>query len=1062
MGNSKFVSSTLLNAIRRGVFGAGATVLALTMSTTTRAQGLMPVPDVTGATVEAEAVFIREPLFGGEAEYRYTINSPGTAEGIIWQFQLDVSVAERADDSVGGGGVRTYPVQGGAATASMVDDAELLAPFNGLKGSEVVVVGQIGPSGWNGGLNVRGNAVFWAADTSFGVAPGGSLSGLTIRSNRPPTIRQVTLTPHWVLEVEDHADITDQLLEDAFVVEQSLPVTSFTLGPLDIKVGGSPHYSRLATDILRAEGLGWVTDAALVSSLQASLGTARDEVFIGNNGLALAELQNMLDLIDAAAPGVANREFRDLVTLNVEWLIERVPNLRNTFIPVFTATPLTAELEPGDTFTLTMRHFNSALEGNPPLEDLRILVRCAEGAPCANADQLLPGTAFRIDETGEQLFFYVGENIGLDVIEVVENDFEAFERLALITVNWNAESDLVVPAFVPPMILAGEGDTIFVTDRTRNIGTNDVGVPTITRYYISDSTPVDVESATVLGERVVPPLAEGEFSDSVEMEFVIPSGFTGEINFLAACADDDLEVAESAEDNNCSFSEVERELDAAMVVDDPGANTPPVADDQSVVTNEDTSVQITLVAQDDDGDLLSFNIVSPPINGILSGAAPNLTYTPFAGFVGLDSFEFVANDGTEDSNVATVSITVVAVNSAPVAFDQALDTDEGIPIAVTLTGVDDDGDVLTFNVLTVPVNGSLSGTAPNLTYTPNPGFSGTDGFTFVVNDGTVDSNAGTISISVIPVNLAPIADAGPDQTEIVGNTVTLDGSGSSDPDGDLITYSWTFVTRPDGSSASIQDPTTVSPSFELDRTGTYVVQLIVNDGTADSAPSAVTINAESQSVVLVIDEDSIDNGAPPNFFLDGDVNGGIADLGLRTQLPVFAANVGQTFALYTGEVGDEGWFAITTVPGTWSGAGPTSDGLRNYVGKLQPSGNIEVGDGLGQGNDPEALLDKVPGVTPLRSTGLTQLVGQQICAVVQDSDVSINYDPLDGSLKGSSLGRVAFRVLSVTPLSGASSSSLPETVIEVLDANEVCEDDLVLMQDPPVPSSSSEPFDTGH
>ena len=165
--------------------------------------------------------------------------------------------------------------------------------------------------------------------------------------------------------------------------------------------------------------------------------------------------------------------------------------------------------------------------------------------------------------------------------------------------------------------------------------------------------------------------------------------------------------------------------------------------------------------------------------------------------------------------------------------------------------------------------------------------------------------------------------------------------------------------------------------------------------------------AKVSPIFLVIDEDSIDNGNPPNFFSDVDVNDDIADIGLRTQLPFFAANVGNIITLHTGEVGDEGWFALKTIPDSWDAAGP-DDGLRNYLNAV---------DGLGSGNNPEDLLDKIPDVTPLQATGLSDLVGEYVCAVVYDSDISINYDPLDGSLKGANLGIVAFEVLSVTPLS---------------------------------------------
>jgi len=549
----------------------------------------MPVPDIAGATVESKAVFLTEPLFGGEVEYRYTISSPTSAIGAIWLFKIDISAANRAGVA---GPARTFPVQGGMASLPMEDEADLLTPFDGLKGSEVIVVDQLAPSGWNGGLNVQGNAVFSAADMSFAVTPGSSLGSFVVRINRPPTIREVSITPHWILEVEDHSEVTDQELRDAFAVEQSLPVTTFALGPLDIEIGGSPHYGRLSTDMRRAEFIGWVTDGALVNSLDISLGTARGEVFIGNNGLALAELQNMLDLIDAADPAASNQEFRDMVVLNVESLIERVPNSRNTFIPVFTATPESAELGRGSTFTLTMRHFNSALDGNPPIENLRVLVRCVENRPCANADQLIPGPDFRIGATGEQLFSYIGENTGLDVIEVVENDFEAFKRLALIEVNWVADADLIVPAFVPPVVLAGEGETIFLSDRTTNVGTADISQPTLTRYYISDVDPIDIESATFLGERTVPPLAVGEFSDRMEAPFVIPAGFSGEIQFLAACADAEEEVAESDEDNNCSFTEIVREFDTAIVVDDPDASLSTINIDNNMVLEGNFGQQV--------------------------------------------------------------------------------------------------------------------------------------------------------------------------------------------------------------------------------------------------------------------------------------------------------------------------------------------------------------------------------------------------------------------------------------------------------------------------------------
>ena len=217
--------------------------------------------------------------------------------------------------------------------------------------------------------------------------------------------------------------------------------------------------------------------------------------------------------------------------------------------------------------------------------------------------------------------------------------------------------------------------------------------------------------------------------------------------------------------------------------------------------------------------------------------------------------------------------------------------------------------------------------------------------------------------------------------------------------------------------------------------------------------------ADEAATLLVIDDDSIDNGSPPNHFSDADINDDLADVGVRTPLPAFAgAHVGSVLTLHTGEVGDEGWFALTAIPASWDAAGP-HDGLRNFVGYPGQPPPHGVGVGLGAGDDPEERLDEIPGVMPLRATGLAGLVGLDVCAVAYDSDVSINYDPLEGSLKGANLGTLAFRVLEVRARGEGSSSSLPEVDVEVLEPVATCERELVLYADAPAPDSSSEPFD---
>src|SRR5206468_884475 len=145
-------------------------------------------------------------------------------------------------------------------------------------------------------------------------------------------------------------------------------------------------------------------------------------------------------------------------------------------------------------------------------------------------------------------------------------------------------------------------------------------------------------------------------------------------------------------------------------------------------------------ATDAENSSLTYAIVVAPAHGTLSGAAPDVIYTPAVNYSGADSFTFKANDGSLDSNTATVSITVTAVNDAPVATDQGVTTDEDTAKVITLAATDAEGSSLTYAVVAGPAHGTVSGAAPNVAYTPAPNYSGPDSFTFKANDGTADSN----------------------------------------------------------------------------------------------------------------------------------------------------------------------------------------------------------------------------------------------------------------------------------------------------------------------------------
>ncbi len=194
-------------------------------------------------------------------------------------------------------------------------------------------------------------------------------------------------------------------------------------------------------------------------------------------------------------------------------------------------------------------------------------------------------------------------------------------------------------------------------------------------------------------------------------------------------------------------------------------NASPVADEQSRTTPRNTALAITLTGRDSDTPPtnLIYRIVTPPQNGALSGTAPNLTYTPKSDFLGPDSFAFVINDGNSDSNLATIHLQVLAGTAPPsggqppVAQAQSVTTDQNTPITIVLKATDADTPAanLTYRLVTAPTHGTLSGTIPNLTYTPTNNYSGSDSFSFVANDGQSDSAPATITTTVRAVDAPP-------------------------------------------------------------------------------------------------------------------------------------------------------------------------------------------------------------------------------------------------------------------------------------------------------------------
>ena len=227
----------------------------------------------------------------------------------------------------------------------------------------------------------------------------------------------------------------------------------------------------------------------------------------------------------------------------------------------------------------------------------------------------------------------------------------------------------------------------------------------------------------------------------------------------------------------------------------------------------------------------------------------------------------VVNDGKSDSAVAMVTITAsapaAAVNIAPVAKAGENQT-ALVGATVTLNGAASaaqDGAALTYRwtVVSKPA-GSVSAISSSTVVKPllTLDAAGTYGVTLIVNDKKADSLPSTVFITALPApsvaNIAPTANAGSDQTVVVGSTVNLDGTLSNDVNGDRLTHSWSISAKPTGSGAQLSSSTAVNPQFIADVAGVYEVKLSVNDGKANSLiPDSINVIARAPTVTVVPD-----------------------------------------------------------------------------------------------------------------------------------------------------------------------------------------------------------------
>lgn len=297
------------------------------------------------------------------------------------------------------------------------------------------------------------------------------------------------------------------------------------------------------------------------------------------------------------------------------------------------------------------------------------------------------------------------------------------------------------------------------------------------------------------------------------------------------------------------------------------ANTAPVADagaDRSIRVAEMTVLDGSR-SFDVNGDRLAYawSIETRPAGStaaLVDAGQPVARFAPDA--AGDYIVSLVVNDGAVDSVPDRVRLTVVdaGANRAPQAN---AGPDQNVPTGTTVTldgsaSADPDGDLITYawSLEDRPTGSAATIADPT---SPRPSFVAEKGGAYtvalVVSDGLLVSVVDRVVVTASAANSAPVAFAGPDQSVLVGATVELDGSGSADADGDLLSYNWSITSKPAGSQAQLTyesiDNDDPAPTFVADVPGVYVISLVVGDGKAFSTPSSVTVTAGSGNVAPV-------------------------------------------------------------------------------------------------------------------------------------------------------------------------------------------------------------------
>ena len=279
------------------------------------------------------------------------------------------------------------------------------------------------------------------------------------------------------------------------------------------------------------------------------------------------------------------------------------------------------------------------------------------------------------------------------------------------------------------------------------------------------------------------------------------------------------------------------------------ANFLPVAMNDSASVEEDTAVTIDVLANDTDadGDSLIVDAITQGTNGTVVNNGTDVAYTPDTDFNGDDSFSYTVADGNGGSDTATVTVTVNAVNDAPVANDDSATTAAGLSVTIDVLAndTDVDGNTLAIDAVTQPSNGSVINNGSDVTYTHDGSATTSDSFSYTVADGNGGSDTATVTITVTPpINNAPVAND--DSTTTAEDTaVTIDVlTNDTDADGDSLIVD--VVTQgTNGTVINNASDVTYTPNAGFDGSDSFTYDVSDGNGGSDTATVTVTVEPDN-------------------------------------------------------------------------------------------------------------------------------------------------------------------------------------------------------------------------